>query len=157
MWVPYINFFHTFAIVKWWLKNWPLLGNGSINVSAPMDTHATIEKLLETMFSVYSVLRLYNESLQTKLVQLVTAWKSWVACEVVASRQCLAKTITDLGLDLACASEPCNGSLFKIFGPPSSPVLLIAMKCVSLFLLTSLCGWVCHVTSFPLLFPPFFG
>jgi hypothetical protein len=51
----------------------PLLGNGSVNmqvarqwlssrhVIAATDTHAAIEELLEAVFSVPSVPRLYNE------------------------------------------------------------------------------------------------
>jgi hypothetical protein len=52
----------------------PLIGNGSANTSdarqwlsishvmIAKDTHTTIEKLLEVVFSVWSVLTLYNES-----------------------------------------------------------------------------------------------
>jgi hypothetical protein len=42
----------------------PLLGNSSINTHVAMDMHTAIEELLETVFSVRSVLRLYYESLQ---------------------------------------------------------------------------------------------
>jgi hypothetical protein len=50
----------------WSHKIWPSLGNGSVNtfprqpnhVTAARDTHATIDELLETVFSAGSVPRL---------------------------------------------------------------------------------------------------
>jgi hypothetical protein len=41
------------------------------NMSAQMDTHATIEELLETMFSMWSMPWLYNEG--KRQVSLVVA------------------------------------------------------------------------------------
>jgi hypothetical protein len=38
-------------------------------ISAPMDTHAAIEELLGTMFSMWSMPWLYNEDEGGKLVQ----------------------------------------------------------------------------------------
>jgi hypothetical protein len=39
----------------------------SKHISAEMNQHATIEELLEVVFSVWSVLRPYNEDQQEKL------------------------------------------------------------------------------------------
>jgi hypothetical protein len=44
--------------------------------------------------------------------------------------------------------------LWSLEPSPPSPVLLIASPCVPSFLLTFLCGGVCHVTSFPFFSPP---
>jgi hypothetical protein len=44
---------------------WPFLGNGMLkNVSAATNMQATIEELLEVMFSVWFMPWLYNENLQ---------------------------------------------------------------------------------------------
>jgi hypothetical protein len=47
-------------------RNFPLLGNGSETRIAAMDTYATIEELLEVVFSMQSVARTYNENQQDK-------------------------------------------------------------------------------------------
>jgi hypothetical protein len=46
------------------------------HVSMAMATHATIEELLEGVFSMWPVLRLYNEKLRAAIYQRVMAWKS---------------------------------------------------------------------------------
>jgi hypothetical protein len=40
------------------------LGNGLVNVPTAVDMHAPVEELLEEVFSVWSVLRLYSEGHQ---------------------------------------------------------------------------------------------
>jgi hypothetical protein len=40
------------------------------HVSAKTDTHATVEELLESVFSVWSIMRLCNEHEQDKLVEI---------------------------------------------------------------------------------------
>jgi hypothetical protein len=54
----------------WSQKWWPLLANGSVNMfpwqpnhlTSAVDTHTTIEKLLEAVFSMWSLQRLCKES-----------------------------------------------------------------------------------------------
>jgi hypothetical protein len=89
--------------VRWKPELWnqqrqPLLGNGSANTSvarqwfnsrhlmAATDTHTTIEELLEAVFSVRSVRRLYNEDqlpLRESLESAVRSVGGW--CEMAAS------------------------------------------------------------------------
>jgi hypothetical protein len=43
-------------------KRWPLLSNGLVNMAATAtDSHATTEELVKVMFTMQSVLRLYNK------------------------------------------------------------------------------------------------
>jgi hypothetical protein len=73
------GFLLTLAYILWHVRSkpdvWsqrrrPLLGSGSVNkfprqpnyVTAATDTHATIEELLEAVFSVGSMERLHKES-----------------------------------------------------------------------------------------------
>jgi hypothetical protein len=53
----------------------PLLGNGLVNVPAATGTHATIEELLEMLFSTWPMLRCYNRDSLERLVQCsVESW-----------------------------------------------------------------------------------
>jgi NTP pyrophosphatase (non-canonical NTP hydrolase) len=51
--------------LEWWsVRIQRLLGNDMLkNMSVPMDTHATTEELLEVVFSIWFMLRLYSENL----------------------------------------------------------------------------------------------
>jgi hypothetical protein len=70
-------------VVRQRLRNkQPLLSNGSVAV----DTHAVIEELLEALFSVRSVPRLYNEGQLQLRESLETALRSVGGrCEMAAS------------------------------------------------------------------------
>lgn len=60
------------ALAKQWLSK---------HLSAAVDVHPTIEKLLETMFPMQSILRLYSKDQNEKASQLQLR----VNCEPVAS------------------------------------------------------------------------